>query len=54
MIWSDNGTKFDDLEKQLRKNIHQRNTNNTAAEIAHKEIMWKFIRSSAPHQCVIF
>ena len=53
MIWSDKGTKFDDVEKQLRKNIGKRNTNNSAAEIAHKGISWKFILSSAPYQCVI-
>ena len=42
MIWSGNGTKFVGAELELRENIEKWNTNNIAAELAHKGFEWKF------------
>ena len=42
MIWSENGTKFFGTEVELRENIENWNTNNIAAELAHKGFGWKF------------
>ena len=50
MIWSDNGTNFIGLEKELRESVKKWNNVNIAAELAHKGIKWRFNPPSAPHQ----
>ena len=50
MIWSDNGTNFIGAEKELRESIEKWNAVNFAAELAHKDIKWRFNPPSAPHQ----
>ena len=49
MIWSDNGTNYVGVEKELRENIEKWNTINIA-ELAHKGIKWRFNPPSASHQ----
>ena len=50
MTWSDNGTNFIGAEKELRESIEKWNFVNTAAELAHKGVKWRFNPPSAPHQ----
>ena len=50
IIWSDNGTNFVGVEKELRENIEKWNPINIAVELAHKGIKWRFNPPSAPHQ----
>ena len=40
MIWSDNGTNFIGVEKELRECMQKWNTLNIASELAHKGIKW--------------
>ena len=54
MIWSDNGTNFIGAEKELRESIEKWNVVNIAAELAHKDIKWRFNPPSEPHQCGIW
>ena len=50
MIWSDNGTNFIGVEKELRESVEKWNIVNNAAELAHKDIKWRFNPPSSPHQ----
>ena len=50
ILWSDNGTNFVGAEKELRENIEKWNATNTAVELDHKGIKWRFNPPSAPHQ----
>ena len=50
MIWSDNDTNFIGAEKELRETVEKWNNVNSAAELAHKGVKWRFKSPSAPHQ----
>ena len=50
ITWSDNGTNFIGAEKEYRECTGKWNTHNTAAELAHKSIKWRFNPPSAPNQ----
>ena len=53
-IWSDNGirhgTNFFCAEKEQRENIDEWNTINITAELAHKDIKWRFYPPSSSHK----
>ena len=50
MIWSNNGTNFIGAEKKLRESVEKWNIVNIAADLARKDIKWRFHSPSAPHQ----